>query len=267
MAKFHYELFIDSKTGKRLTDYWHSCISAERNADRYAKRMGGEFYYSDPKYFAGGVSYISFPKNKPADPGVWREVGTQYADGSFVSAMSPNYQGALAEGDVVYFEPNISKKMDRVEIPNQEYRPKDTFDCVHGKEPIERDGKWYLPCLRFLYDEEIGFRHDLKGGHQPRVASRTVRRAIKVELQRLRLPGVKVEPLLNLLGAEWLPKDLSDGKRVKTPDTTPTFFPLDQHYYIGCDYECKADGLRALTPQQYRTAQDKFERQMKRNGN
>lgn len=107
MAKFFYQMPIESTAGRRLTDFWHSCISVERLADKYAKRMGGQYYYSDPNYFAGGVAFISFPGNKPQDPTIWREVGVQHEDGSFTSVRELAYHGATAAGDIVYFEPNV----------------------------------------------------------------------------------------------------------------------------------------------------------------
>lgn len=259
MARFYYQLFIDSPVGRRLTDYWRSCMSVERLAERYVKRMGGQYYYDDPAYFAGGVSFISFPDNRPTDPQMWREVGTQHADGSFDDARSEGYKGAVAEGDIVYFGPNVHKVVEWVDIPDKDFRPQDTFDHVYDKHPVERDGKWFVKCIRFEYHEPPG-----RSDKTLRVASRTVRRAIKAELKRMRLPVMRVEPLLNLLGAEWLQTDTADGKPVAAPQSTPSFFPFEEHYYIGCEYACKAEGLREISPQTYKTYTDKYERLMRR---
>ena len=245
MSKYHYQLPVDSKTGKKLSHFWHLCMKCEQEAEKYAKKMGGQYYYSDPRYFAGGVSFISFPDNKPKDAAMWREIG-KIGD----------------EEDVVYFEPNVTKRIDWEEIPTKDYRPQNSFDCIYGRQPVEKDGKWYLQCIRFEYDEEPGLSHN-----SPRVASRTVRRAIKAEMQRTKLPVMRVEPLLNLLGADWLQTETVDGKPQKSPETTPTFFVFENHYYIGCDYECKADGLKEISPQTHRTYQCKYEWELKKKAN
>lgn len=271
MSKHYYKLLIDSPTGKRLTEFWHSCISVERLAEKYAKRMGGEFYYSDPKYFAGGVSVISFPGNRPSDPQMWREVGTQHADGSFVDVREPDYKGATAAGDVVYFEPNVRKRIDWEELPTKDFRPADTFDCIHSAiPPIERDGKWFVQVCRFEYDEPPG-----RSGNGQRVASRSVRKAIKAEVQRNRLPVMRVEPLFDLLGADLQPKTDGGGadgrgtavNSTKGPTSTPTFFAYEHYYIIGCDYPCSADGLVEISAQTHRTFQDMHVRQMQRKEN
>ena len=255
MAKYHYQLLIDSKTGKLLSQFWHACIKCEQEAEKYAKKMGGLYYYPDTRYFTGGVSFISFPDNKPSDPQMWREVGVQHKDGSFTEARSKDYKGAQQPGDVVYFEPNVSKRIEWIEIPTKESRPADTFDCIHSAiPPIERDGKWWIQCCHFIYDEPPG-----RSGNNLRVASRTVRRAIKAEVKRTKLPVMRVEALLNLLGAELFQKaDGGANGRGTTVNSTPTFFAFEGRYYIGCDYECKADGLVAISAQTHKTYQDRF---------
>lgn len=266
MSKHYYKVLIDSPTGKRLTQFWHRCMKCEQEADNYAKKMGGQYYYSDPKYFAGGVVYISFPNNKPSDPKMWREVGCQYEDGTFVPAKSPDYKGPSSTADVVYYEPNVTKRLEWVEVPTKDYRPQDTFDSIYSTAaPVEKpdkDGKlhYWLQVVRFEYDEEPG-----PSSSGLRVASRSVRRAIKAEMKRSKLPVMRVEPLLSLLGA--VMPEPEDGKRSKSIDNTPTFFAYQYNYLIGCDYECQADGMEELTPQQHHTYVCKFQNEQKNKGN
>lgn len=272
MAKHYYKLLIDSPVGKQLTNFWHHCQKCEQEAEKYAKKMGGQYYYPDPNYFAGGVTFISFPGNKPSDPLMWREVGTEYADGHFQESRDPNYRGPSTTADVTYFEPNISKRIDYVEIPNKDYRPADTFDCIHSTlPPLERDGKLFLQCVRFEYNEPP--RHSGKDYSLFRIASRSVRRAIKAEVKRTRLPVMRVEPLLHLLGAV-IPDPAASsaaaavsGASPSEAKSTPTFFPYLCTYYIGCDFECHAEGLSEITPQIHRMYQCKAEREMKQKGN
>lgn len=264
MSKYYYKLLIDSPVGKQLTQYWHNCQKCEQEAEKYAKKMGGQYYYPDTKYFAGGVTFISFHGNKPSDPLMWREVGTQYEDGHFQEARDPNYKGPSTTDDVVYFEPNVSKRIDYSEIPNKDYRPADTFDCIHSTlPPLERNGKFFIQCVRFVYDEPPG--HSGSKANRLRTASRSVRRAIKAEVKRTRLPVMRVEPLLELLGADCpVSGDAIDATPVST---TPTFFPYLCNYYIGCDYPCHAEGLSEITPQIYRMYQCKAERSIQQKGN
>lgn len=312
MSKHYYRLFIDTPTGKRLSDYWHRCIRCEREAEKYAKKMGGEFYYEDPQYFAGGVVYISFAGNRPQDPKMWREVGVQHADGSFTGVREPDYQGATTAGDTVYFEPNVRKRIEWEEVPTADYRPSDTFDHIYSRRPpmskTDEQGvtHWFVQVCHFLYDEAPGHSGSRPDGL--RTASRTVRRAIKAEVRRTQLPVMRVEPLLELLGAEWIagdalsptpaakasdeenpsasgkssgsekaslpqaghPADEQPDRRAdghgatvnltRSPVSTPTFFAFEHHYFIGCDYPCKAEGLIEISPQTHRTYQCKAER-------
>lgn len=256
MSKHHYKVPIDSPTGKELTRFLHQCDRCDNMSHRYVKKMGGQYFYSDTRYFEGGVSYISFPDNHPQDPKMWREVGTQHADGSFSAAREPGYKGPQAEGDTAYYEPNVSKRVDWVEIPNADYRPQDTFDCIYNKHPMERDGKLFLQCVRFEYDEPPG-----RNGSKPdrlRTASRSVRRAIKAEVQRMTLPVVRVETLLSLLGAAM--PDVPSGSPLTT---TPTIFAFSDSYFVGCDYECSAEDLEPIAPQMYTMYKSRYERSLR----
>ena len=260
MSKFYYRLLIDSPTGRLLTAFWHSCVSVERLAEKYAKRMGGEYYYSDPKYFAGGVIYISFPNNKPTDPMMWREVGIQHEDGSFIGVRDERYPECrehLQKGDVVYFQPNVNKRLDWVEVDGADFQPTNTFDTIYNPPAVlRRDDKgvehYMMQCLKYEYDEPPG-----RSANGLRTASQTVRRAIKAEQQRCHLPVMKVEPLLKLLGAV-VPVP-EQGKPKSVDMSTPTFFAYEEHYYIGCNYECEAEGLRSISQQTHRTYQCKAE--------
>lgn len=227
----YYKLLQESATGHKLHEFWHACIKAEEAAENYARLMGAECYYSDPKYFAGGVACVSFAEGIKPNPKMWREAGE-------------------IDGQMQY-EPNVDKRGDLVEVPDADYKPQNSFDCLfsQAQPAIERNGKWYRQCLRFEYHEPEG-----RSANGKRVASRDVRKAIKAEVMRMRLPVVKVERLLEVLQADWLPE--ADGKPRRGLEQTPTFFAYEQYYIIGCQYECKAKGLVDITPQQHRTFQD-----------
>lgn len=258
MSKHYYKCRYDTRIGKQIDRFLLSCARCENEAERYAKKMGGQYYYDDPSYFAGGVTFISFPDNKPSDPGMWREVGVQHKDGSFTSVLEPEYHGAVSDGDVLYFEPNVHKQVEWVEVDNVDTRPSDTFDCIYSPMPhikkTDKDGRehFFIQRVRFVFSEASG-----RSGNGQRVASRTVRRAIKAELKRKRLPTIGVEPLLTIFGAD------TKNQTVKNP-TTPTLFLYEDYYFIGCDYECKADDMIEISSFTHRTNQDLYLRHLKR---
>ena len=233
MAQHYYKLLQESATGRKLAAFWQACIKVERRAEAYAKSMGAQYYYSDPKYFAGGVACVGFADKVQPNLKMWREAGE-------------------VDGQMQYV-PNVDKHVEWVEVPDAQKMPQNTFDCIYNphQQPVERDGKLYRSCLKFEYHEESG-----RSDQGVRVASRDIRKAIKAEVHRIKLPVVKVETLLQLLQADWLPADKTDGKPVKGPQSTPTFFTYEQYYVVGCEYECKSVDMVDITPQQYRTFSD-----------
>lgn len=233
MAQHFYKLLQESPTGRQLAAFWQACIKVERRAEAYAKSMGAQYYFSDPKYFAGGVACVGFADKVQPNLKMWREAGE-------------------IDGQMQYV-PNVDKHVEWVEVPNAEQMPQNSFDRLFHphQQPVERDGKLYRSCLKFEYHEEPG-----RSDQGVRVASRDIRKAIKAEVHRINLPVVKVETLLQLLQADWLPADKGDGKPVKGPQSTPTFFAFEQYYIVGCEYECKSKDLNDITPQQYRTFSD-----------
>lgn len=281
MNQHFYECAQDSELGKKISDFWQKCITCEKWAEKYAKAMGAKTYYEDPQYFAGGCVCIAFAEDARIDPGVWREAGKEQDSGT------------------VYYAPDVQSRKGCVEIPNREYALKDTFDRIYrrdriltfaqavmfrplsawaadagykltgdgtvdGRELSEHyKGKLFVPYLEFYRDEPaVG-----SNGH-PRTASKGLRKAIKAEIRRRRLPVMRTEDLLAILGADVLGSQSSDAQPADGPKKrevlTPTFFPHRSRYFIGCAYPCTSPDLLEITPQIYRMNQDKHEREMKR---
>lgn len=233
MQNYFYETAIDSEMGKKLSDFWAKCLRCEREADRYAKQMGAKTYFDDPKYFAGGVTCIAFAEGARIDKGVWRKVGEE-------------------KDHTAYFAPDVEMRTGYQEIPHRGYELKDTFDRMYSHTTVIENGdKLLVPYMEFYREEAQTGTNRL-----PRRASNGLRKAIKAEMKRRKLPVVRTETLLSLLMCE-----IPDGSRL---DGTPTFFSYHGQYFIGSDYECKAEGLEAIPPQIYRMNADKCKREAKR---
>ncbi len=233
MDYHYYKVLVDSKTGKLITRFWHACQKCEEAAEDYCKKFGAKYYYSDPKYFAGGVACVSFADDKKVDEKEWQKF-------------------AVLEGDQ-YFVPACKVERDMVEIPNREYQLKDSWDTLYLCDRITEqtvktdDGQMRkalcVPRLRFLPMHD---QHD-RTGRLPR-GSRALRRAVTAEQKRLKLPTTTVQQFYRFLDAK-----LPEGK---LSELTPTFFIRSASYYLGCAYPCEAAGLEEITPQQYRMNQD-----------
>lgn len=278
MNQHFYECAQDSELGKKISDFWQKCITCEKWAEKYAKAMGAKTYYEDPQYFAGGCVCIAFAEGARIDPGVWREAGKEEDSGT------------------VYYAPDVQSRTGCVEIPHREYALKDTFDRIYqrdriltfaqavmfrplrewaadagykltgdgtvdGRELSEHyKGKLFVPYLEFYRDEPA-----VSSNGHPRTASKGLRKAIKAEIRRRRLPVMRTEDLLAILGADVLSAQPDGQKRREV--LTPTFFPHRSRYFIGCAYPCGHADLEEITPQIYRMNQDLHQIEMKRRAN
>ena len=232
--KHFYECAQDSELGKKISDFWAKCMRCEEAAERYAKSMGAVTYYEDPQYFAGGCLCVAFAEDVKVDKGMWREAGREQ------------------EGGTPYYVPDVESRIGYEEIPHRDYALKDTYCRIYKRDSIlQKDGKLVVPYIEFYRDEE-----PISTNMLPRVASRGLRKAIKAEVKRRKLPVMTVGRLFAILGA-----DVSET--IKNP-TTPTFFPHQSKYFIGCDYVCTASDLEEITPQIYRMNCDKHEREERR---
>ena len=231
MSKYYYQTPIDSPTGERISRFWHQCSKCEQAAEDYAKKMGATYYYSDPRYFAGGVVCIAFAEGQRIDKKVWRTAGIDHSDG------------------MTYYEPAVQSRTGLQEIPNRDYVLKDSADRIYNRHRIvERDGKLYVPYVEF-YGEQ---------------GTRSLRKAIKAEIMRRRLPVMHTKQLLAILADDTVaaPATVPDGS---PSDVTPTFFPFRSRYVIGADQDCSSNrDLEPITPEQHTIAQKKAELQAKR---
>ena len=78
-----------------------------------------------------------------------------------------------------------------------------------------------------------------------------VRKAIRIEKERMALPIVRTETFLKLLLADPTCGKASDGKVHVVSLQTPTFFEYWNHIYIGIAYPCQSDALEEITQADY----------------
>lgn len=256
--KFYYTFPVNSKLGKAFMDFCKECHKADQKADRYARRMGALFYYSEPSAFAGGVSTLCFDEKGDAggkhprrsvDDRVWRYVTT-------------------INGDKCY-EPNCRQVMG-CSMVDTRFVPSDTMTMVWQKsvspwaqvKHLYSRAKWAeLAGIALtgdagnddkLLDAALGdkqFRQymlftgdDLKPVPK-KGRSLPLMRAIKAERERMALPVVTLEPLAKLLEFDM------EGHQ---PDNS-TFgsFIYRDYFYISVSCRCDADGLEPIPALRY----------------
>ena len=277
MAKFHYQVDIDSPTGEKLTRFLRQCFKCEEAAEDYAKKMGAVTYYEDPRYFAGGVVCIAFAEGVRIDRGVWREAGVDRSDG------------------VTYWEPNCQERRGWAEVPSRDYALRDTFDRIYDRSRIQErevpvesvepvavpqqhteqtgqtaEGKplterrLFVPYVEFFRAEPSGHSGSSPSGE--RTASRGLRKAIKAEVRRQRLPVMRTESLLAILGATVAPVEpVAVAQQHTEQPATPTLFAFHSRYFIGCDYDSSANhDLLPISLEMYKMNRDKAEMESKR---
>lgn len=243
-VRYFYRVPVESATGKLISRFWHACQKCEEAADDYCKKFGAKYFYSDPKFFAGGVACVAFADDAKVDEKEWRKF--MVLDG------------------VQYYIPACEAVRDAVEVPSREYQLRDSWDTMYLRDKIQEvhvptdDGttvkKLMMPKISF---RPVGQQTDPQG--RPIQASRKQRRAIIAEQKRLKLPVMTVQQIYRIFGAQ-----LPEGR---ISQETPTFFLRSTTYYIGCAYPCSAKGLEEITAQQYRMNQSLAEREAARAAN
>ena len=225
----YYETAVDSATGKKISDFWEKCNRCNQASHDYAKKMGAESFEPDYNAFEGGVTALYFPDDAKVDLGVWQLLTTD-----------PKTQKGM-------YVPRVESRMDYIEIPHRDYALKDSFDRIYKRDSIvqQEDGRLLVPFIQFYRDEP-----GVGSNGQPRAASKGLRKAIKAEVRRRRLPVMRVGTLFGILGTE-LPQDVREV-------SMPTFFPYRSRYFIGCAYPCVSADLLEITPQQYKMNEGKW---------
>lgn len=258
-----------SGRARLLTKYWHEAARAEREAQKYAVGYGADEYWSDPNFFAGGVSYLSFKKEPDSD--VWRKATK--IDG--MDAWEPNVR-------MVQMMARVAHGLQPSDTWNTVYQHKArTFDEVRERYSLEQwaqlckvvlsgndDKDWRRIANKLRHDDFVDFvrimpmtdvRQDNRGRLKP---TRKQSRAVRAQKLRLRLPVVRVEELYSILGADVTAKD-ERGHQIRA-EHTPTFFKYWGEFYFCCDFPCKGDDLKELPFGEYMANMRQAERQAER---
>ena len=275
MAKYFYRFDASSELGKKFRNFLYECDKANRAADTYCAKVGAKTFYGNESAFAGGVLCVGFEDGEKVDKRLWRSVGKD-GDG---------YE---------MWEPNCQKRQDVIVLPRRDFRPSDTASRVYNKRP----SRWQDVANLHTKDEWIRIATITTSGDQDKDWKKAVnklsketfcryvelyisdeqrqeqatnphyrmplwmKRAIHLELQRLKLPIVSIQALYGILQT-----DLTDGKKDSTmkivQPTTPIFFELYGRYYVGIDHPCNNPTLEIITPEKFNIRRHDFEKLMR----
>lgn len=253
MAKqyYYYQCDIYSTVGKKLQKFWDKVIRAAHRADAYAKKYGAVSYIQPVQFFEGGVDYLEF--DHQPDPEVWRK------------------RVRSADGHDEY-EPNCMVRSDILVIPDDRFRPSDTWNKTYSKEHLrweqvrqqktvkewaaiigyeltgdrEKDTsnieqqlskRSFVPFLEYYGTQQVAGRSE---------APQSLRKAIRAEKDRLALPVVETEWLFALLDME-RPTDANELKAWVRNMETPIFFTYADSFYIRSQCPCRGEGLYPTT--------------------
>jgi len=260
--KYYYKLPVDSSTGVQLEKFFFSCLKAEQAADKYAASMGAVAYHSHPSAFAGGVAYLVFPKRFDEKTGK-EETITDREQWRYVQTLN---------GEDCW-EPNCQQRIGCLVFDDKRFMPSDTATRIYRKKlstwaevrNIHTTEQWkQLAGIKLkgteeenrkaldtalqdktfvVYTEFFGWQKPKKHG-KPGIPQ-SLRRAIKAERMRMRLPVVPVERLYSLLHAQIIDADNN------TDTCTPVFFKYNNYYYIGIDFLCKAEAMEEIPSQMF----------------
>lgn len=266
MAKhYYYRCDSASEIGKKLKKLLNDCMKAERAQMDYGRKCGAESIVPVDDNFEGGVIGVTFADDDKVNKTVWKEI-VKDRDGKTI--WRPNCE--CREGVV------ISK--------NDRYRPSDTatrlFDYKQRTfaevKHLYTAQQWYDLGRLFLTGHELtGNREEdeaLVGkllsekrfikyvelyrtdtDKRIREMSKLQREAINLEHRRRMLPVVTPLRVFSLLKAD-AKVDIPKGKHfaIVKPET-PTFWEYADHWYIGCVFPCKAEGLTEISSEAYTT--------------
>jgi hypothetical protein len=271
MKKYCYRFDEKSELGKKFRKFLYECSRASRAADTYCKKAGAKMFYEDPSSFAGGVTCVSFDEEKKVDKKLWRSVGKD-TDG------------------IEMYEPNVQHRQDCILITRRDFRPADTDTRIYQKRVSEwievvnlhtkqewiamsgvrvtgnLEADWQNACsvmqkeLFVQYTEIYVDDEQLKQLREnPRYRMPVpVKRAIQLEMQRLKLPVVNI----NKLYALFQPTLVEEGKKPRVLHaSTPVCFLHNGMYYIRSEFPYQNKDLKKIDEAKFILHKIEFERE------
>lgn len=234
MSKYYYKFPADSREGKQLRSFHRAAMKAEREAERYAKKVGALAYYEDPNGFAGGVGCVTFPQGKKVNQNVWR----------YVAKQSEN-------GERLYI-PNTRVTSCHRMLKAGETVPRDSAHRIWQKaKPIEGSTERKVTYLDIAPAIADAPRADREA-------------AVQAERWRLKLPVVRLASFYQIVHADMSAIDGTAAPK-KIQESTPVFFCYHGYYYIGLDYPIRHEGFEATDQYTFNTTKREllFEEKMK----
>ncbi len=244
---YYYTCKKTSIVGRRLLSFLRRAIKADERAEAYAKKFGASSYVQPPQFFAGGVDFLEF--DKVPDTKVWRKRITT-PDG------------------IDEYEPNCMVRSDIHIVNDERFTPSDTWQRaylrqrlswqqVRDKKPLQEWAAIVGYGLTKEHDRDVRHLDTLLSdkcfipyleyfGDQPsrdgKAIPQSLRKAIRAEHERQRLPVVDAQELFLLLNMQM---DVAYDNKKASPVSvvTPVFFLQGDNFYIGSRMPCKADGL------------------------
>ena len=238
MEKYFYRIRKETPLGKKWNKLWHDCQKAEKAQMEFGKKCGAEEVVPMESAFEGGVIGFIFADDKKVNRTVWREI-------------------IKDRDDRIIWRPNCEHREGAQQAKSEKYRGRNTATRIYqygqvGWERVKhlfpdadkeamKDTKWVRYTELYRTDTDKGVRD----------MSKLQRDAISIEHERMMLPVVTVQRIFLLLEAD-LTVDLDKEKELQiVQQFTPTFFDLDNYWYVGCAYPCKAEGMEEISKESY----------------
>lgn len=251
--RYFYRFAMTSGLGVRFRGFWNECRKAERAADTFAKKVGARMFYPDMRMVAGGVDAVVFPEGAKVDRRIWRSAGK--------------------DGDgMELWVPDVKKRRGEIALKEGERVPSHTASRVFDKRPAAdatggvafRDadasgtgadvGGGTANRTRWGYTEIYRDDEGALAGDKRYRLSRAAKESIRIEKERMLLPRVSADELLQVLRADVLADVPKDGKPHTVRIYTPEMFEWKGFYWLSIAYPCKDEEMEAVKTEEYRLA-------------
>ena len=229
VKRYYYQFDCTSELGKQFRRMWNRCMKADKARVAFQEKVGAVAHCPNDAMFAGGVDGVFFADDAKVDRKIWQEAGKS-DDGS------------------ICWLPICKRRTGKLRLSKGAKRPADTATRIFGEVFTEKNGRTAVKYVELYRDDK--YSNPMRSRSD---VPHHVRRSIRIERARLKLPVVSVLQVLNLLQAD-LSGGKSDGKMHIVRPVTPTFFEYWRKFYIGCAYPCHAEGMEEISSWAYMEA-------------
>ena len=262
--RYYYRFVKTSGLGIRFRGFWNMCQRANRAADTFAKKVGAKMFYPDMRMVAGGVDAVVFPEGAKVDRRIWRSAGK---DGDGMELWVPDVKkrrGAIAlkEGERVPSH-TASRVFDKRPAADATggvaFRDADASGGVAFRDADAPGtgadvGGGTTNRTRWGYTEIYRDDEGARAGDKRYRLSRAAKESIRIEKERMLLPRVSADELLQVLRADVLADVPKDGKPHTVRIYTPEMFEWKGFYWLSIAYPCKDEEMEAVKIEEYRLA-------------